>query len=154
MLPAIAPAIDDFVLSEALSGGTDGRWVALHFLLKTDCPLCLTYTMRFHELSATQPNVKHVFIKPDDDRISKRWVKTARVFAKDLPTIHRDPDAALAKQLDVRFGHRFHGETVHYPCLILIDPRGHERYRYTGTSTFERATVDAFTAAYQRSVRD
>lgn len=152
-LPAITRG-EDFVLSDAL-GESDGQWVALHFLLKTDCPLCLTYTMRFHE-SREQlpgvsggPGVRHVFIKPDDPRIAARWVKTARVFAKDLPTIHRDPGASLAKKLDVRFGHRFHGETVHYPCLVLIDPQGRERYRYTGTSTFDRATVAKLAEVYR-----
>lgn len=147
-LPAISGG-DDFDLSETLAGG---EWVALHFLLKTDCPLCLTYTMRFHDARESFPGVRHVFIKPDDERIAKRWVNTARVFAKDLPTIHRDPDAALAKQLNVRFGHPFHGEITHYPCLVLIAPDGRERWRYTGSSTFERATLKQFTAAYEEHV--
>ena len=50
-----------------------GKHVALHFLLKTECPFCLKHTHDFAALGAAMPDVMHVFIKPDSATEIKKW---------------------------------------------------------------------------------
>ena len=74
-----------------------GKFVALHFLLKTECPFCLKHTHDYAKKAATLPNVTQVFLKPDTAEEIKAW--TAKL--KEVPgfpsvTVYRDPDAALA----------------------------------------------------------
>ena len=38
--------------------------------------------------------------------------------------MNRDPEAALATLFDSPDGYSFHGQIVHYPALVLIDPQG------------------------------
>src|SRR5688572_12642655 len=58
-----------FKLSEA-----KGKYVALHFLLKTECPFCLKHTRDYAKKSAaTTPEVIHVFLKPDSTDEIKAW---------------------------------------------------------------------------------
>src|SRR5689334_4130490 len=57
-----------FKLSEA-----KGRYVALHFLLKTECPFCLKHTREYAKQSPLAPDVVHVFLKPDSADEIKAW---------------------------------------------------------------------------------
>ena len=57
-----------FKLSEA-----KGKFVALHFLLKTECPYCLRHTRDYVQKSADDSRVVHVFLKPDTDEEIKAW---------------------------------------------------------------------------------
>src|SRR5687768_13031519 len=57
-----------FNLSEAR-----GKYVALHFLLKTECPFCLKHTRDYGKKSATTSDVVHVFLKPDGANEVKSW---------------------------------------------------------------------------------
>jgi thioredoxin-dependent peroxiredoxin len=119
-----------------------GRYVALHFLLKTECPLCLRHTRGYLTRAAEVPGVEHVFLKPDPAAEIQAW-------AKDLPAgtpLYRDADAALAKRYGVPDGYQFHGQTVHYPALILLDPAGKEVFRHVGKDNGDRYAFDDFAA--------
>jgi peroxiredoxin Q/BCP len=129
-----------FKLSEAR-----GKFVALHFLLKTECPYCLRHTRDYVQKSAGDTRVVHVFLKPDADAEIKAWA--AKLGEDSLPvTIYRDPDAALAKAYNIPDGYRFHGQTVHFPALVLLNGDGKEVFRYVGKSNADRLAYDKFAA--------
>jgi len=129
-----------FKLSEA-----KGKYVALHFLLKTECPYCIRHTHDYAKKSAGDSQVVHVFLKPDTDAEIKAW---ASKLGEDplKVTIYRDPDAALAKSYNIPDGYKFHGQTVHYPALVLLDARGKEIFRYLGKSNSDRLDYEKFSA--------
>lgn len=126
-----------FTLSEA-----KGRYVALHFLLKTECPICLRHTRDVLKRAAELPDVEQVFLKPDTLEEIRAWAKD---LAKDAP-IYRDADATLAKQFGIPDGYKFHGQVVHYPALVLLGPDGQEVFRFVGESNRERYTFDQLVA--------
>lgn len=129
-----------FTLSKA-----KGKYVALHFLLKTECPFCLKHTHDYAALAATTPDVLHVFIKPDSATEIKKWSEhVSKDGLKDLPVIYRDPDAKLAEAFGIPDGYKFHGQTVHYPALVLLDPDGKEVFRHAGKSNRDRLSVEDF----------
>ena len=128
-----------FRLSEA-----KGRYVALHFLLKTECPFCLRHTVEFSMKAPTLAGVQHVFLKPDSESEIKSWA--GKVKLPSQPTIYRDADAKLATEFGIPDGYKFHGQTVHYPALVLLDPNGKEVFRYVGKSNTDRYSWDKFAA--------
>ena len=131
-----------FKLSEA-----KGKYVALHFLLKSECPFCLKHTRDYAKKSAATSDVVHVFLKPDSAEEIKTWSSKANRgdnFA-DV-TIYRDADAKLADEFKIPDGYQFHGQSVHYPALVLLDRAGREVFRYVGKSNADRLSFDQFTA--------
>jgi peroxiredoxin Q/BCP len=129
-----------FKLSDA-----KGKYVALHFLLKTECPFCLRHTHDYAKKSAGDSRVVHIFLKPDTDEEIKRWDSKLDGAAAKL-TIYRDPDAQLAKAYNIPDGYKFHGQTVHYPALVLLDANGKEVFRYIGKSNGDRLSYEKFSA--------
>lgn len=139
---AVFPVAKPFRLSEA-----KGQYVALHFLLKTECPFCLRYTHEYASKADKVPGVVHVFLKPDSADATAKWMdKMDKRDLEALPVIYRDEDAKLAKAFGVPDGYAFHGEKVHFPALILLDPKGSEVYRYVGKSNSDRLPFDEFAA--------
>ncbi len=132
-----------FKLSEAR-----GKFVALHFLLKTECPFCLRHTRSYAEKSAGAARVVHVFLKPDTDAEIKAWTADLGGEASQL-TIYRDPDAKLAEEFGIPGGYKFHGQTVHYPALVLLDAGGKEVFRYVGKNNSDRYSYENFSAKLQ-----
>ena len=129
-----------FKLSEAR-----GRFVALHFLLKTECPYCIRHTHDYTKKSTDNSQVVHVFLKPDTDAEIKAWA--SKLGEESLKvTIYRDQDAALAKAYSIPDGYKFHGQTVHYPALVLLDVSGQEVFRYVGKSNADRLDYEKFSA--------
>jgi len=76
---ALAGNPDDFTVQSATDTRrftlkeARGKFVALHFLLKTECPVCLRHTRDYFTKAPTLPNVQQVFIKPDDDKAIEAW---------------------------------------------------------------------------------
>lgn len=153
---------EDFTVQQADGDGVfrlreaRGQWVALHFLLKTACPFCLRHTHEYHRRAAEVPGVVHVFLKPDSPEEIASWslqlqaraeqdTALARTAAQ-LPRIYRDPDAALARLFAIPDGYAFHGQLVHYPALVLLDPGGREAFRYVGKDNADRYPFDDFAA--------
>jgi catechol 2,3-dioxygenase-like lactoylglutathione lyase family enzyme len=67
--PEVQASVPDFVLPEP-----DGRnFVALHFLLKTECPYCLTHTREYLRRAGEIANVRHLFLKPDEPAEFRAW---------------------------------------------------------------------------------
>ncbi len=122
-----------FVLS-----ANKGKYVVLHFLLKTECPYCMRHTLDYAINADSLPDVVQVFIKPDAKEDLDKW--TAKVPDKALEkfAIYHDPNAALAKKFKIKGGYDFHNETIYYPALIILDPAGKEVFRYIGTSNSDR----------------
>ena len=121
-----------FKLSDA-----KGKYVALHFLLKTECPYCLRYTHDYLQNASADSNVVHIFLKPDTQEEIRSW---ATKLKGESATIYRDPDAQLAKAFKIPNGYRFHGQVVHFPALVLLDPEGREIFRYVGKNNSDRFT--------------
>lgn len=123
-----------------------GKYVALHFLLRTECPYCLRYVQQYAAEGPNVAGVVHVFLKPDaDDDI--------KVFAAKLPksesppiTIYRDPDGKLANEYKIPDGYAFHGLKTHYPALILLGPDGKEVFRFVGKNNSDRLSFEKFAA--------
>ncbi len=123
----------EFQLSKAKT-----ELVALHFLLKTECPICLRYTQEYTENAKKHPNVTHIFIKPDEPEESQKWIAKYDDSNSKQPVIYHDKNAQLAKKYKIKDGYKFHGEVVHYPAFILVDKNGKEHFRYVGTKTQDR----------------
>ena len=123
-----------------------GKFVALHFLLKTECPFCIKHTQDYFAKAKTLPNVKQIFIKPDSELEIQAWSKKLSADEHAQFPIYRDPDAKLAELFKIPNGYRFHGQVVHYPATILIDPRGKEVYRYVGKSNTDRLSFEQLVA--------
>lgn len=139
----LSSATDDreFVLSKE-----KGKFVALHFLLKTECPYCIRHAQDYFSKAKTLKNVVQIFIKPDTELEIRSW--SGKLPAEDLRKfpIYRDPDAQLAKQLSIPNGYKFHNQIVHYPATILFGPNGKEVYRYVGKNNSERLSFEQLAA--------
>jgi peroxiredoxin Q/BCP len=148
-LSVLAAAPANFILPSPIGGGTfrlseaKGRFVALHFLLKTECPFCLRHTAEYSMKAPTLAGVQHVFLKPDSDTEIKSW---SGKIKGSQPTIYRDADAKLAKEFGIPDGYKFHGQMMHYPALVLLDPNGQEVFRHVGKSNTDRYSWDKFAA--------
>ncbi|HYE33270.1 MAG TPA: redoxin domain-containing protein [Methylomirabilota bacterium] len=123
-----------------------GSMVVLHFLLKTECPVCLRHTQDYLNRAGELTNVVQVFIKPDSVEEIQKWTAQLPAMGKDNYPIYRDPDAALAARLKIPGGYKFHGESVHYPALILINEDGQEVFRYVGKSNADRYAFEKLKA--------
>ncbi len=119
-----------------------GKFVALHFLLKTECPFCIKHTQDYFAKAKTLSNVKQVFIKPDSELEIQAWAKKLSPGEQAQFPIYRDPDAKLAELFKIPNGYRFHGQVVHYPATILIGPKGNEVYRYVGKNNTDRLSFE------------
>jgi len=151
-----AESVKDFTLKAATSEASfklsaqKGKYVVLHFLLKTECPICLRHTREYISQSKDLPNTVQVFIKPDAEAEIRQWTaKLPQETLADFP-IYRDPEAALAKTLKIPDGYKFHGQVVHYPALILIDPAGQEVFRHVGKSNSDRYSVTQLKAKIEQ----
>lgn len=147
------PAPADFTVESPADGKVfklaeaRGEFVALHFLLKTECPFCLKHTRDYALKSGSMPDVVHVFLKPDSAEEIKSWSSKAnRGDAFPDVSIYRDADAKLADAFGIPGGYMFHGESVHYPALVLLNPAGKEVFRYVGKSNSDRFGAEQFTA--------
>lgn len=142
---------DDFTVQSAV--GTNvfklsqakGKFVALHFLLKTECPYCIRHTHDYAQKSAGDSQVMHVFLKPDSEAEIKQWAGKLGEETARLP-IYRDPDATLAQAYRIPDGYKFHGQTVHFPALVLLDTDGKEVFRYISKSNADRLSYEKFSA--------
>jgi peroxiredoxin Q/BCP len=147
---AAAAAPLDFTVDSPVDGrkfrlaDVRGRYVALHFLLKTECPYCLRHTREYAKRSAASGDVTHIFLKPDSADEIKRWSSGLGADAPKGFTVYRDADAKLADAYGIPGGYAFHGETVHYPALVLLDPAGKEVFRHVGKDNSDRLGSDAF----------
>lgn len=130
-----------FILSKV-----EENFVALHFLLKTECPRCLRHTNDFITRSKELPEVRQIFLKPDSDQDIAAWAEKLIPAEEDKYPIYRDPEAQLAKQFNVSFGYHFHGQIVHYPAFILLDKNGKEIFRYVGKDNADRFSFDQLIA--------
>lgn len=125
-----------FNLSEAR-----GKYVALHFLLKTECPVCLRHTQDYFGKAETLTDVLQVFIKPDSEKEIEAWSDNLSEEFVNFP-IYRDPNAQLANQFNIPDGYEFHNQIVHFPALILLDPNGKEVFRYIGKNNRDRYSFE------------
>ena len=157
-LVAIAPldlraAPADFTVESPVDGKTfklseaRGKYVALHFLLKTECPFCLKHTHDYAMRASNLPEVVQIFLKPDSAEEIKKWApKLGAGNDAAAVSIYHDGDAKLATEFGVKDGYQFHGQTVRYPALILLDPSGREVFRYTGRDNTDRFSFDQLKA--------
>lgn len=124
-----------------------GKYIALHFLLKTECPYCIRHTSEYFDKAGTLTNVIQVFIKPDSEKEIKEWANKLK-SANSLP-IYQDADAKLADQFNIPNGYQFHGQVVHYPALILINDQGQEVFRYIGKNNSDRYSFEQLKATIE-----
>ena len=117
-----------------------GKFVAIHFLLKTECPYCIRHTSEYFEKASSFSNVIQVFIKPDSEEEIKAWANKLK-STNSLP-IYQDAKPKLAEQFNIPNGYQFHGQVVHYPALVLLNEKGEEVFRYIGKNNSDRFSFD------------
>jgi thioredoxin-dependent peroxiredoxin len=145
-----AQTVKDFTLTSVTDKSTftlsksKGQFVALHFLLKTECPYCIRHTSEYFDKANTLSDVTHVFIKPDNEQEIKEWAN--KLKSNNTFPIYQDLDAKLADQFNIPNGYQFHGQVVHYPALILINKKGEEVFRYIGKNNSDRFSFDQLKA--------
>lgn len=138
----------DFVLPSAVDSSSisskslRGGYVALHFLLKTECPYCIRHTYEYHSRASETPRMKHVFIKPDELGDILTWAKKLATKTEDLVPIYQDKGAQLAESLKIPGGYQFHNEMVHCPALIVLNTEEKEIFRYIGKDNNDRSPFD------------
>lgn len=145
-----AQNVKDFSLTSVTDKSTftlsksKGKYIAIHFLLKTECPYCIRHTSEYFEKASSLSNVIQVFIKPDSEQEIKAWAGKLK-SSNSLP-IYQDADAKLADQFNIPNGYQFHGQVVHYPALILLNDKGEEIFRYVGKNNSDRFSFDQLKA--------
>ena len=127
-----------------------GKFVAIHFLLKTECPYCIRHTSEYFEKASSLPNVIQVFIKPDSEDEIKEWANKLK-STNSLP-IYQDANAKLADQFNIPNGYQFHGQVVHYPALILLNNKGEEVFRYIGKNNSDRFSFENLKAKIEELI--
>ena len=132
-----ATGSESFTLKEA-----KGKYVAVHFLLKTECPVCLRHTREHFAKAARLPNVVQLFLKPDTDQEIEAWAKKLPPDELAKHPIFRDANAKLAKAFDIPDGYAFHGQVVHYPATVLLGPDGKEVFRHVGKNNSDRLSFE------------
>ena len=143
---ANAQNVKDFTLTSVTNKSTftlsnsKGKFVAIHFLLKTECPYCIRHTNEYFEKASSLPNVIQIFIKQDSEEEIKAWANKLKT-TNSLP-IYQDANATLADQFNIPNGYQFHGQVVHYPALILLNGKGEEVFRYIGKNNSDRFSFD------------
>ncbi len=68
----------------------------------------------------------------------------SHLLARRLVAEDGDPDAGVAKAFDLPGGYKFHGQTVHFPGLVLLDMEGKEVFRYVGKNNSDRLPYEKF----------
>lgn len=145
-----AQNVKDFTLTSVTNKSTftlsksKGKYIALHFLLKTECPYCIRHTSEYFDKASTLNNVVQVFIKPDSEDEIKTWANKLK-SSNTLP-IYQDANSKLAEQYNVPNSYQFHGQVVHYPALILLNEKGDEVFRYVGKNNSDRFSFDQLKA--------
>ena len=145
-----AQNVTDFSLTSVTDKSTftlsksKGKYIALHFLLKTECPYCIRHTSEYFEKASTLSNVIQVFIKPDSEEEIKAWANKLK-STNSLP-VYQDVNANLADQFNIPNGYQFHGQVVHYPALILLNDKGEEVFRYIGKNNSDRFSFEQLKA--------
>jgi peroxiredoxin Q/BCP len=122
-----------------------GKFVALHFLLKTECPYCQQYVAEITRRAPEVAGVVHVFLKPDSEEEIKAWSEKSQQAGVPV-TIFRDADAKLAQEFKIPDGYSFHGQTVHYPALVLLGPNAQEVFRYVSKDNADRLPFERLAA--------
>ena len=145
-----AQKVDNFTLHSVTDKSTftlsksKGKFIALHFLLKTECPYCIRHTSEYFEKASSLANVIQVFIKPDSEEEIKAWANKLK-STNSLP-VYQDVNANLADQFNIPNGYQFHGQVVHYPALILLNDKGEEVFRYIGKNNSDRFSFEQLKA--------
>lgn len=141
-----AQDVKDFTLNSVTDKSTftlsksKEKYVALHFLLKTECPYCIRHTSEYFDKANTLTDVIQVFIKPDNEQEILEWA--SKIESIHAFPIFQDRDAKLADQFNIPNGYLFHGQVVHYPALILLNKKGEEVFRYVGKNNSDRFSFD------------
>ena len=147
-----AQVVKDFTLNSVTDKSSftlsksKGKYIALHFLLKTECPYCIRHTNEYFEKANTLSNVVQVFIKPDKESEIKEWASKLSPDNLNTYPIYQDMDSKLADQFNVPNGYQFHGQIVHYPALILLNEKGKEVFRYVGKNNMDRFSFEKLKA--------
>lgn len=143
-----AQAVADFTLQSVTDNSSfklsksKGKFVALHFLLKTECPYCIRHTNDYVAKASSLPNVQQIFIKPDEEKDVKQWANKLAVNDSTKFPIYQDVNAKIADQYKIPSGYAFHGQIVHFPALILLNEKGEEVFRYVGKNNSDRYSFE------------
>lgn len=142
----LAQNVKDFTLTSVTDNTTftlsksKGKFIALHFLLKTECPYCIRHTSEYFEKASSLSNVIQVFIKPDSEEEIKAWAN--KLKSTNSLLVYQDVNANLADQFNIPNGYSFHGQIVHYPALVLLNEKGEEVFRYVGKNNSDRFSFE------------
>ena len=150
--PAAVANPSNFTVPAVVGGGhftlagAKGKYVAVHFLLKTECPFCLRHTADYTAKASSLPGVIQLFLKPDSEAEIRTWTNHLPASTAPALPLYRDAGAALAAAYHIPDGYAFHGQTVHYPATLLLGPDGKEVFRYVGKNNGDRLSFEKLAA--------
>ena len=124
-----------------------GRYLALHFVGKTDSPECTAFVRECLEKAPTVAGVRHVFATSDDGAAVRKW---AAQFGADARAIHLDEGASLAHELGIDAGSQPHPDRS---ATLVFDPDGKEIARSIGHSHADHMPFADLAAAVARDSR-
>ena len=84
----------------------------------------------------------HVFVKPDTEAEITSWATKLPADELVKNPIYRDPDAKLAMAFSIPDGYKFHGQVIHYPAIMLLNPAGKEVFRHVGKHNSDRLSFE------------
>lgn len=134
------------------SASARGQFLAVHFLLPTDCPFCIREIREYVESAPTLAGVRHIYVIAHAPDGFAEWIKTVP-DAEALP-IYRDHDAQLSKEFKIPGDYHFHNAVMTYPALVLLDAQGREVFRYVGKKNSDRLRFATFAARVAELTRD
>jgi thiol-disulfide isomerase/thioredoxin len=128
------------------------QFLAIHFLLPTDCPYCIREIREYVESAPTLAGVRHIYVNAHTPEGFAEWIKTVP-NATTLP-IYRDQDAQLSKKFNIPGDYQFHNAVMTYPALVLLDPQGREVFRHVGKKNTDRLPFATLAAKVAELTRD
>ena len=126
------------------SADARGQFLAIHFLLTTECPYCSRLINEYTRNAPTLAGIRQIFVKPDS-------LEAFDAMLKGLPDgdklpIYRDADSKLVEKSKFDGGYKFHGQVMHYPAVIILNETGKEVFRHIGKSNADRLPFASYAA--------
>ncbi|MBX3404139.1 MAG: redoxin domain-containing protein [Phycisphaeraceae bacterium] len=128
-----------------------GRYLAIHFLLGDECPFCTRMMREYEEKLPTVAGVRQIFVQ---NIPPEAFDAAVRANPEGTRNLYRDADGRLAEMFKIPGGYRFHGMTMAYPALVVLDGEGREVFRHIGASNADRLPFEQFAARIADLSRD
>lgn len=133
------------------SASARGRYLVVHFLLGDECPYCARLMREYQDQLPTLAGVEQIFVQNIPE---PAFEAALRSDPEGTSRLYRDADGRLASAFKIPGGYRFHGMTMDYPAMVVLDRDGREVFRHVGANNTDRVPFDQFAAKIAELSRD